>query len=78
MRALRPWIRAAPGSIRQLGLRVLSKSVFVPASTIATSTNCTGGFRPVVSESRTQNPPESRRLLAHATEPARSSLRFRA
>jgi hypothetical protein len=31
-----------------------------------------GGVRPVVSESRTQNPPESRRLLAHATEPARS------
>src|SRR5215212_1981432 len=63
-------MRVAPASMRQLGLTVPSKSVLAPASTIAISTNCTGFFRPVVSESSTQNSPDSTRLLAHSIEPA--------
>ena len=55
----------------------LRRVTFASAYTIAISTNSTGGFRPVVSESSTQNVPESRRLLAHATELVRSALRFR-
>lgn len=62
--------------MRQTGLMVSSKSVFAPASTIAISTNCTGGVRPVVSESSTQNSPDFRRPLGYVTELARSTLRL--
>src|SRR5215207_1762130 len=69
LRALWPWIRLALASMRQTGLTVLSKSTFALASTIAISTNSTGGVKPVVSESSTQNPPDSRRFLAHTPGP---------
>jgi hypothetical protein len=59
--------------MRQSGLTVPSKSVLPQASTIATSTNCTGGVKLVVSESRTQNSLES--TEEKAREAARVDMR---